>query len=32
MLEAGLIWEMDLVGSTGWIVSGCAVIQAQSAS
>jgi hypothetical protein len=27
ILEAGLIRELDLVGSTGWIVSGCAVIQ-----
>ena len=27
ILEAGLIRELDLVASTGWIVSGCAVIQ-----
>jgi hypothetical protein len=32
ILEAGLIRELDLVGSTGWVVSGCAVIQELTAS
>ena len=32
ILEAGLIRELDLVGSTGWIVSGCAAMQGLTSS